>query len=93
MTLLIMGCDDGASTNVQVLTADASRRIADANTDGSLASDAGATTPDRRIRLADVGNEQDGSLRPLENCEAICDFYVECDRLDLWSGRQRSACI
>ncbi|MGC6417324.1 MAG: hypothetical protein ACON3Z_09400 [Bradymonadia bacterium] len=93
MTLLIMGCDDGASTNVQVLTADASRRIADANTDGSLASDAGATTTDSMIRLADVGNEQDGSLRPLENCQAICDFYVECDRLDLWSGRQRSACI
>ena len=70
MTLLIMGCD-GASTNVQVLTADASRRIADANTDGSLASDAGATTTDSMIRLADVGNERDGSLRPLENCEAI----------------------
>ncbi|MBV70634.1 MAG: hypothetical protein CMH52_04720 [Myxococcales bacterium] len=88
-----VGCDDGSSsTGNNVVTADGGRRIADASLDQSVTANDAAPGGDAGT-ASDSSTIADSGLLPLRDCEEVCDFYVECDRLDLWMGRQRSACI
>ncbi|MEE2756666.1 MAG: hypothetical protein VYA30_08385 [Myxococcota bacterium] len=87
------GCDDGSNNeSTNIVTADGGRQIADASLDQSMTPTDAAVLRDAGP-IADGSNPADSSLLPLRDCEEICDFYVECDRLDLWMGRQRSACV
>ena len=86
------GCDDSSNREHEYRYSGWRRQIADASLDQSMTSTDAAVLRDAGP-IADGANPADSSLLPLRDCEEICDFYVECDRLDLWMGRQRSACV